>query len=56
MQINSAEHIGDGVYATFDGYQVKIWTNDGEHKSDVIYIDEYTAEELVAFFIKCFGK
>jgi hypothetical protein len=56
MQIDSAEHIGDGVYVKFDGYGVEIWTDNGIQKSDIIYFDEYTAEELVAFFIKCFGK
>jgi len=56
MEKNKEEYIGDGIYVTFDGQQIKMWTSDGEHRSDVIYIDEYSAEELVAFFIKCFGK
>lgn len=56
MQIDSAEYIGDGVYVKFDGYQVEIWTDNGVDKSKSIFFDEYTAEELVSYFIKCFGK
>ena len=55
MKIGSEEYIGDGVYAIFDGKIVKIWTTDGEHKSDVIYFDEYTAEDLMKFFQQCFS-
>jgi hypothetical protein len=56
MEKDKEQYIGDGVYAKFDGYQVEVYTFNGIEKTQHIYFDESTAEELVAFFIKCFGK
>lgn len=55
MEINEKEYIGDGIYAKFDGQRVTIWTSNGKNNSDVIYFDEYTAEDLMKFFQQCFS-
>ena len=56
MEKDKTEYIGNGVYAKFDGFHVCIYTSDGIEMTNSMFLDEYTAEELVAFFIKCFGK
>jgi hypothetical protein len=56
MEKDKAKYIGDGVYATFDGYQVEVYTFNGIEITQHIYFNDETAEELVAFFIKCFGQ
>jgi hypothetical protein len=55
MEKNVAEYMGDGVYAKFDGEGVEVWIDDGIFKSDAIYFDEYTAEDLMKFFQECFS-
>lgn len=55
MEINEEEYINDGIYAKYDGNQVEIWTWDGVHKSESIFFDEYTAEDMMKFFQQCFS-
>lgn len=42
-------YLGDGVYASFDGYQIRLSTrrDDG---TDVIYLDQDTYVALTKFF------
>lgn len=44
------EYIGDGVYATFDGYQVWIWTSDGIRQSEKVAIEPTTLGRLNAYY------
>jgi hypothetical protein len=44
----STEHLGDGVYATFDGYGIELRVND--HRNDpVAYLEPAVVAELVRF-------
>ncbi len=40
------EYLGDGLYASFDGYQVKLMANSATMPTDVVYLDPHT---LAAF-------
>lgn len=33
------EYLGDGVYADFDGYNLRLTTEDGEKISNIIYLE-----------------
>ena len=47
----STEHLGDGVYATFDGYGVELRVND--HRNDpVAYLEPAVVAELVRFLVR----
>lgn len=46
MKIEST-YLGDGVYASFDGYQ--IWLAVGDHRNQVVAIDPDVYEKLVKF-------
>lgn len=49
MSMNKGEvYLGDAVYASFDGYQIKLRTGDGNNQ--VIYLEPsvYTALQLFA--------
>lgn len=37
--MRSEEYIGDGVYASYDGFQVRVYTGDGVETTNVIYFD-----------------
>ena len=45
--MNNETYIGDAVYASFDGFHVKLRTGDGN--SQVIYLDPEVFENLVEF-------
>jgi hypothetical protein len=48
-QPETTRHLGDGVYATFDGYGIEIRVND--HRSDVVaYLEPSVLEALQGFF------
>jgi hypothetical protein len=48
-QPEATRHLGDGVYATFDGYGIEIRVND--HRSDVAaYLEPSVLEALQGFF------
>lgn len=42
-------YIGDGVYATFDGWQVWIYTSNGVDKSKAIALEPAVLEALNKF-------
>jgi len=43
-------YLGDGVYASTDGYQVILTTSDGVHVTNVIYLDSSTMSALDKFY------
>jgi hypothetical protein len=51
----SQQYLGDGVYADFDGYAVRLYTSDGIEKTNTIYLEP---EVYLAFvkFIKRLGE
>lgn len=46
-------HIGDGVYADFDGYQLKLCANSPTAPTDTIFLDPYVMEGLIRYYKKC---
>lgn len=50
-----AEYLGDGVYATFDGYQ--IWLHVGDHRAaPVVAIEPSTLAALNAYYNRLLQK
>lgn len=49
-------YLGDGVYATFDGYHVILYTYDGVYRSPTIHLDEHVIKELERFAWRCFER
>ncbi len=49
-----ATYIGDGVYASFDGYQIKLST-ERDGRDEVIYLDPETYASLVRFAKQFYG-
>ncbi len=46
-------YLGDGVYASFDGYQVWIWTSNGLRLSERIALEPSVLEALNRFNTRC---
>lgn len=47
-KVRKERYLGDGLYASFDGYQVRLWAPrvDGEHE---VFMDPDVYRELVRF-------
>jgi hypothetical protein len=48
-QLNKVEYLGDGVYISDDGYQLKLMANDHLYPTDIIYLDQSTFKSLLSF-------
>ena len=48
-------YLGDGLYASWDGYQVRLMANDALLPTDVVYVNDEVALELIAYLKKVFG-
>ena len=44
-----AQYLGDGLYASYDGYQIKLMANDHKHPSDTVYLDPVVYAALLRF-------
>ena len=44
-----ASHLGDGVYAIFDGYGIWLHANDRKDPTDRVYLEPMVLESLIAF-------
>lgn len=42
-------YLGDGVYAEFDGYQIKLYTSNGMTESEPIFLEAGVASVLFRF-------
>ena len=51
-EINTREYLGDGVYASFDGYQ--IWLAVNHHENKVVALEPSVIESLVEYSNKYF--
>lgn len=47
-------YLGDGVYASFDGYQ--IWLAANDHRNKVIALEPAVMESLIEYSKKVFGQ
>lgn len=41
-------YLGDGVYARYDGWHVRLWTSDGIQETNVVYLDPHVLAALAA--------
>lgn len=48
MSIDNDKYIGDGVYASFDGYQIWIAVND--HTNKVVALNTEVMEQLINYY------
>ena len=44
------DHLGDGVYVSFDGYTFKLMANSHTNPTDVIYLEPAVLDGLIRFF------
>ena len=51
----STRYLGDGVYASYDGYQICLKANDAENPSDTVYLIPEVMTELIRFCDICSG-
>ena len=49
-------YLGDGVYASFDGFQVWVWTSNGLRESERIALEPGVLEALNRFNTRCQEK
>lgn len=43
-------YLGDGVYASFDGYQVWVYTSNGIRESERIALEPAVMKNLIGFY------
>ena len=43
------QYIGDGVYAEYDGFQIKLTAENGIEVLDTIYLEPRTFENLIEY-------
>ena len=48
------EYLGDGVYASFDGYQIELKA-EGDGVTNVIYLEPLVMSALMSFAEKAYG-
>ena len=48
-------YLGDGVYAEYDGYYIRLTAEDGINVQAVIYLEDTTAAALKNYIKECFG-
>jgi hypothetical protein len=46
------EYLGDGAYAEFDGYGIRLTTENGYETTNTIYLEPITYQSLVLFVDK----
>lgn len=49
-------YLGDGLYATFDGYELVLKANSDESPTDTVYLDPRVTDELLEFIRRCRGE
>ena len=47
--MDNNRYLGDGVYISWDGYQIKLYTSDGVKVIDVIYLDPHIQVALTKY-------
>lgn len=52
MSKNTPTYLGDGLYADFDGYQIKLMANSYEFPTDTVYLDPNVTEALLKYIDK----
>lgn len=52
--MNEKTYLGDGVYASFDGYMIELRANDPNH-GPAVYLEPNVYAALVAYRDRCVG-
>jgi len=52
MPKSNKEHLGDGVYADFDGHHIKLTASDGVYDTDKIYLEPEVMKKLIEYHEK----
>jgi len=47
------DYMGDGVYATFDGFQIKLTAENGIEAHDTIYLEPFVLYAVIRYAIRC---
>lgn len=50
--MNETTHLGDGLYARFDGYQVYLMANSHVNPTDQVALDPYVLRAFLAWVTK----
>lgn len=48
----NGEYLGDGLYATFDGYQIELFAHDGIGKRGNVYLDPHVLANFLTWLQK----
>lgn len=49
MDTNEKRYLGDGVYVSFDGYQLELITSDGISTTNTIYLEPRVYSNLLKY-------
>lgn len=50
MQDNDFDvYLGDGLYASFDGYQIALKANSRERPTDIVYLDPWVLDKFLVY-------
>jgi hypothetical protein len=47
--MKTQEYLGDGLYVSFDGYQLALKANSHEYPTDIVYLEPIVWDNLVKF-------
>jgi hypothetical protein len=47
-------YLGDGLYASYDGYQIRLWTDRGDGDIHEVYLNPATLDSLLKFMKRFF--
>jgi hypothetical protein len=51
-QLKNVTYLGDGLYVSYDGYQVKLYAYNGINITNECYLDRHTLESFLAYLKK----
>lgn len=49
MKLQHQIYLGDGVYASYDGYQIRLAANSPTEPTDVVFLDASTYNALLRY-------
>lgn len=53
--MNVVTYLGDGAYASYDGYQVRIYTSDGIRTTNEVYLEPLVLKHFMAWLVEILG-
>ena len=56
MGVSMKSDLGDGVYANFDGYSLKLSTENGYEETNAIFLEPEVLAELFRYVAKIRGE